>query len=251
MSSKKLPQKPGNDIPLFGKRLLQKKVAELLHRPDDLRPVLLFLAGPNGSGKTSFFNTLDEVPGRQFVFVNADIIAQVLKGIPSPDKLAQQFADLMRKHMVSERATFATETVFSDEKGAKIQFLRDAEAAGFHVILVYVTLPNWAFSKMRVEYRVQAGMGHDVPQDKLQRRFTASMENARRAANFVEDAIFLDNSSADLSKALTPMAMTHRGKVVYRAEQVPDYVERLLPMAEEGARTVVTKTTVLVPHKKA
>lgn len=216
--------------------VLQKVVQEIQSPPEgDSRPVMLFLAGPNGSGKTSFFTEIDQAPGRRFTFVNADLIAAVLKGIPEADKLAQKIADLTREHMLEQKAWFATETVFSDEVGAKLEFLRRAEAAGFHVVMVFVTLANVHLSRQRVAFRVAENMGHDVPPDKLQRRFIASRENARRAFYKVETGILLDNSS--IHNPLRLLAVTRKGVVSYQVANLPAYAQELLPVPAESERT--------------
>lgn len=189
---------------------------------------MLFIAGPNGSGKTSLFALLDEQGReREFQFINADLIARIAAGVPAADYLAQKIADLIREHMLGQRSNFATETVFSDEKGAKLDYLRRAEEAGFRVVLIYVTLANWQLSKMRVHFRVHEHGGHDVPAEKLQRRFIASRMNCRRALAQVETSIIIDNSLAE--KPLRPMAVLSRGKMLYRAKRLPPYVEDLLP----------------------
>lgn len=77
------------------------------------------------------------IPGRQYPFVNADVIAKIVKGFPAADSLAQGVADLMRKHLVQQTTSFATETVFSDEVGSKLQYLKDAEELGFRVLFIY------------------------------------------------------------------------------------------------------------------
>ncbi len=165
--------------------------------------------------------------------MNADLVAKLLDGIPRADRLAQRVADLTREHMLEQKSTFATETVFSDEVGAKLDFLRRARDAGFHVVLIYETLANVHLSRQRVAFRVREHHGHDVPTDRLQRRFIASRENCRRALYQVETALILDNSSVDLDRALEPMALVKKGRVVYRTPAMPDYVAQLLPVPVE------------------
>ncbi len=228
------PQKTNKVVPLLDLETTRALSSILQPHNQDTRPVLLFIAGPNGSGKTTLFEILDsQNPGRSFAFINADLIGRLVNNFPAPDLLAQKMSDVLRAHMLDYQVTFATETVFSDEKDAKLQYLRDAQAKGFRVIMVYVTLANWALSKQRVNFRVQEGMGHDVPADKLKRRFIASLENCRRALYIVDTGIILDNSSANPNKSHKLKAIVQDGKVIYRDKQMPTYVASILPIEGE------------------
>lgn len=217
-------------------KLRQRKTNELLQLDEtDKRPVLLFLAGPNGAGKSSLFDELDGlIAGRDFVFINADSIGKLVDSVPSSDVLAQKVADLAREHMLSTGVDFATESVFSDEVGAKLGYLKRAAEAGFHVVFVFVALASLGLSIQRVRHRVAHG-GHDVPMAKLARRFVASKENARRAFNFVETCILIDNSS--IAHPLRRMATIKHGTVISQFEDMPGYLQDLLPM-EPGASSV-------------
>lgn len=85
-------------------------------------------------------------------------------------------ADQTRAHLLKSRESFATETVFSDPVGAKLHFLRDAIGAGYLVTLYFVGLASAQLSAARVTQRVHAG-DHDVPPDRLERRFLQSLAN--------------------------------------------------------------------------
>lgn len=161
-------------------------------------------------------------------FINADLIGKVFASAPAPDHLAQKIADLMRDHYLSHHQTFATETVFSDEKGAKLAYLQRAEALGFRVVMIFVAIPSAKLSMARVSHRFQNG-GHDVPLEKLPRRYLASMENGRRALRFVETGILLENSYDLATQPFRLMATTSRGRVLYQADELPNYIQPLLP----------------------
>jgi predicted ABC-type ATPase len=159
-------------------------------------PVLLVLAGSNGAGKTTFYELYLERLG--LPFINADRIAQILD--PShPGQLAYQaasVADNARRDLVKRRLSFCMETVFSDPVGDKVQFLKDAQAEGYTVIGVFITLSDPALSLARVVQRVARG-GHDVPDDKLESRFARTAQNIQSALKFVDVGLVLDNSSAE------------------------------------------------------
>lgn len=193
----------------------------------DTRPVLVFLAGCNGAGKSTFFDLFSARMRPKPVFLNADLLARVLQGIPAADHVSQKMTDILREHMLTQGTTFVTETVFSDEVGAKLDYLKRAAAAGFRVVLIYVSLDSWGLSKMRVEYRVTADNGHGVDPAKLQRRYVASHENARRALAFVEDAFVFDNSFRD--DPLRLVATTHQGHLFQTFAPVSPHLANIFP----------------------
>ena len=167
----------------------------------------------------------------QPIFLNADMIARIIAGIPAPDEAAQKLTESLREHMLSQGTTFVTETVFSDEVGAKLAYLRRAEQAGFRVVLIYVSLSSVGLSKQRVLYRVNAEKGHNVDPSKLSRRYLASHENARRALLFVEHGVVYDNSSREEPYRL--VAITADGLVAQKFGVAPPQIEKILPPAQK------------------
>ena len=153
-------------------------------------PRLIFLAGPNGAGKSTFHEAFLVDTGLEFV--NAD---RLTAGLHIDNEEAAVVADQLRLEMVMERRSFITETVFSDPVGAKVKFLRDATAAGYAITLYYIGLSSSELSGARVWQRAQAG-GHDVPPERLARRYAQSLINLAAALRFVSTAHVFDNSSA-------------------------------------------------------
>lgn len=200
------------------------------------------LAGCNGAGKSSLYANLAANAKTPPVFLNADLLALVLSGIPAPDTIAQKITDLLREHMLGHSTTFVTETVFSDEVGAKIDYLKRAKVAGFHVVLVYVSLDSWSLSKARVARRVATG-GHSVDPAKLPRRFIASHENARRGFLFVDVGLLYDNSS--VTDPMRLVAVTHAGALEATFGVASDLLTSLLPgvAAAAAPEDNTTRTT--------
>lgn len=160
------------------------------------RPLLLVLAGPNGAGKSTFHDAYVAPLG--LPFVNADRIALAMDPPSYTPAVAgyeaAELADVERRLLVGERKSFCMETVFSDPRGEKVRFLREAQQAGHVVILVFIGLDGPELSLGRVVQRVAAG-GHDVPTVKLRKRFPRSVRNLRRALRFVDHAFLFDNNS--------------------------------------------------------
>lgn len=183
-------------------------------------PRLIFLAGPNGAGKTTFFETFLKDLGLDFV--NADRITAAL-GIPNAE--AAKVADAIRQQFLAEGRSFITETVFSDPVGAKLQFLRDAIANGYHVTLLYIGIASPQLSEARICQRVGSG-GHDVPTDRLERRFRQSLKNLSEALAFVSEAHVFDNS---YSRTPFRLVLTSRnGRIEFRSDPLPDWMAGIL-----------------------
>jgi predicted ABC-type ATPase len=184
-------------------------------------PRLLFLAGPNGAGKSTFFEAF--LKGSGLPFVNADQIAAAL-GISDTEAAAA--ADATRKQLLAESLSFITETVFSDPIGAKLQFLRDAIAAGYRVTLHFIGISSAQLSGARVSQRVRAG-GHDVPLERLERRFRQSLDNLHQALAFVPEIHVYDNSSSEAPYRL--VLSVRAGQTEFVADPLPDWLKPIIP----------------------
>jgi predicted ABC-type ATPase len=157
---------------------------------------LLVVAGPNGAGKSTFVDTFLKPAG--ILIVNPD---EVAKGLAphAPDTIAYEaarVADTWRRDLVARGVSFCMETVFSDPQGEKLAFLKDCQARGYTVILVFIGVESAELSRGRVMQRVEQG-GHDVPDTKIEARFPRTLDNLRHALTFVDEALLFDNSSSD------------------------------------------------------
>lgn len=194
------------------------------------RPVLVFLAGPNGAGKSTFFELyLDPALGSRLPFVNADEIGAAIQAVSTSgsenlDRLAFTKAEELRQYLLAGRLSFCTETVFSDPEGAKLDFLRRARTSGYAVFLVFIGLDDPQLSAARVMQRVEAG-GHDVPDEKLWRRFPRTLANLKAAIGLVDEVFVFDNSSVD--EPFRPVAVYAGGELVERFARVPPWANDL------------------------
>ncbi len=136
-----------------------------------MSPTLVMLAGSNGAGKSTFYETY--LSHLDLPFLNADILAKELN--VDSYEAARRVAALRDFHIQQQKG-FITETVLSDPVGEKVQFLKQAAAAGFDVTLVFIGIDSVDLSKKRVKTRVSAG-GHDVPVDKLETRYARTLQN--------------------------------------------------------------------------
>lgn len=91
----------------------------------DDRPIIIALAGSNGAGKTTFFQS--HLANTGLRFVNADDLGRELNVAPYE---AAKLAAAARAALVAKRESFIFETVLSDPVGEKVAFLREAAALG-------------------------------------------------------------------------------------------------------------------------
>jgi predicted ABC-type ATPase len=192
-------------------------VKELLSR----RPIVVALAGPNGAGKSSFHSTY--LKQSRLPFINADKIS-LQTGLDAYK--AAEFADEIRRGLVEQQESFIFETVFSDPVGAKLQFLKETEAKGYTVLLVFIGLDGPDTSEDRVAMRVSKG-GHDVPPNKIAERYSRTMLNLQRAFLEIGNVRVYDNSDIEMPYRLVASKDVGRGIAV--RPPTPRWLKPLLP----------------------
>lgn len=186
----------------------------------DRRPVVVAVAGPNGAGKTFFYEA--HLAPAALRFVNADVLARELK---MDAYAAAEAADGVRRALLKRRESFVLETVFSDPVGDKLRFLKEAEASGYTVVLCFIGLADADLSEQRVAMRVEQG-GHDVPTEKLRRRFGRTLKNLKAAVRALPSVYVFDNS--DLHRPFRRVAVFKGGRAVGKPEAVPAWFKRVV-----------------------
>ena len=156
-------------------------------------PALHLVAGPNGSGKTTFYQRV-LLPVTNLGFVNADVIAAATwPGTEAEHAYeASALAADQRGRLMAERVSFATETVFSHP--SKLELLSTAARLGYLVTLHVVAVPV-DLAVARVAERVGHG-GHSVPEHKVRERYRRLWGYVRQAIDLVDAAHVYDNSRA-------------------------------------------------------
>jgi predicted ABC-type ATPase len=157
---------------------------------------LIIIAGPNGSGKTSFANAYLPAEANRLVFVNADEIARELASA----NLSASQLDLRAGRLMLERIqslTLARTELLFETTLASLAYARQIpkwQVLGYTVALIYLLrLPDVESALSRVRRRVAAG-GHDIPPDVVARRFGRSLEYLEKYYKPVVDEWYVYNS---------------------------------------------------------
>jgi predicted ABC-type ATPase len=150
------------------------------------------IVGPNGAGKSTFVELVlaESRPG--IPFVNADVIAAERwpEDAVSHGHDAARAAAQIRDELLARGEPFIAETVASHE--SKVELVRRARAAGYHVHLIVVAVPE-EYSVARVAQRVING-GHDVPEDKVRGRYRRLWDPVVTMIELADTAEVYDNS---------------------------------------------------------
>lgn len=128
------------------------------------RPRILIIAGPNGAGKTTFAQEFLLREADCPEFINADLIAQGLSPF-KPEKAAFEAGKIMLREIqrrVAKKQEFAFETTLSGRNYAR--HIPRWRKRGYHVKLLFLSLPSADVAVTRVRMRVARG-GHDVPEE--------------------------------------------------------------------------------------
>ena len=186
----------------------------------DQRPIVVAIAGSNGSGKTTFFESHLKSSGLRFL--NADAIARELEVDPYE---AARIITALRTELVNQRESFIFETVFSDPVGDKLNFLKNSVQSGYAVVLCFVGIADVDTSEQRVGMRVSQG-GHDVPADKLVERFPRTLANLAAAIRELPCVLVFDNDN--LRAPFRHVATCAGGQTLQLNAPIPSWLKRLL-----------------------
>ena len=139
-------------------------------------PRALILAGPNGSGKTTFATEFLTAEGHCPTFLNADLIAAGLSPF-APEKANVTAMRLMAERIrecVEHRQDFAVESTLAGRTYANL--IRQWKQVGYVVKIVFLRLDSPEMAVARVQHRVRLG-GHNIPELVIRRRYKQGWSN--------------------------------------------------------------------------
>ena len=196
-------------------------------RKEGHQPVLIVIAGPNGSGKTTITSqVLQSEWLEDAVYINPDNVAQEMFGDwNSQDSVLKSanYCHEWRERCLSNKESLIFETVMSGQD--KIDFILRAVKAGYFVRVFFVSTESPTINASRIAQRVMKG-GHDVPISKVISRYLKSISNCVEIAGIVDRLYIYDNSVENADAR--PLFRCVEGKVVKTyTESVPEWASMI------------------------
>lgn len=192
------------------------------------KPVLIVIAGPNGSGKTTITSKILRHEWMEdAVYVNPDQVAQERYGDWNSEEAVMKavlYCEQQREDCLRNAKSLIFETVLSSD--GKIDFIRRAHSAEYFIRMFFVATKHPSINAARIAQRVMEG-GHDVPIAKVISRYYKSIINCKRCISLADRVYIYDNSIDDADARL--LFRTSDGKLYKQyVEDIPEWASTIL-----------------------
>ncbi len=172
------------------------------------------IAGPNGSGKTTFARTFLPEYAQCDRFINADLIAQGLSPF-SPSQVAIKSGKLVLeqiKEYSRQGVDFGFETTMSGV--TYLKYFKMLQELGYKIHIFFLWIPSEQLAIARVKDRVSKG-GHPVPVEDIKRRFERSMERFFKSYRPLAEKWILFNNAGVKPKIIARKHNAHMDVIDY------------------------------------
>ena len=197
------------------------------------RPLLIVIAGPNGSGKTSVTSRLLKHEWvEDSVYINPDIVAKDIFGDWNSKEAVLKAANYCaewRETCLAKNQSLIFETVMSADD--KVDYIMRAKEAGFFIRVFFIATANPTINASRIAGRVMKG-GHDVPITKIISRYRKSIINCMKVSSIV-DRLYVYDNSIDGEEATIQFRLVNGVMGKMYVTDVPEWAQAILPDTED------------------
>lgn len=195
----------------------------------NIKPELIIIAGPNGSGKTSVTKKfLHHEWAEGTTYINPDEVANDIFGDWNSKDAVLKAADYcakLREDCLKNKQSFVFETVMSADD--KVDFILRAKENGFFIRLFFISTDTPIINASRIANRVMKG-GHDVPISKVISRYYKSIENCKTISSVV-DRLYIYDNSIDGEEAKLQFRLTNGTLAKKYVADIPEWAKPILP----------------------
>lgn len=196
--------------------------------PSEHRPILIIVAGPNGSGKTTITSKILRHEWLEnAIYINPDNIAQERFGNwNSPEAVleAARYCKNWREEALQKHQSLIFESVFSSDE--KVDFVYRAKQQGYFIRLFFVATTHPSINAARIAKRVIQG-GHDVPITKIISRYQKSIFNCKKIISSVDRLYIYDNSIEDKDARIL-FRMSDGSLAKKYTDDIPEWAMKIL-----------------------
>ena len=168
-------------------------------------PVLMFLVGASGSGKTTFYESYLKT-----------VFPKLLKASASP--LEQTATKQQRKQLLKAGESFVYQSGVFD-----LEVIRDARAAGYNVEAAYLATEDSNLNLGRVLIRVNNG-GSFAAISRIQDDFSQGLNQLPTIRKLTDDLMLFDNTAH--GRGVRLVAHFHEGQLMKLARTVPKWAQK-------------------------
>lgn len=190
------------------------------------------VAGPNGSGKTTF--SISMIKSSELltgVHLNADIIAkayQLEQTIENHLKISTNLDEKIDE-LIADGQNIILETVFSSSY--KLETFKKLKDNGYKINVVFVATDDPIKNVLYVTQRYLKN-GHEVPISKIIKRYYGSISNIKKIVNDIDCLILIDNSIPN--KAPKLYNALSLGNICYQENgYIPNWINEILEYSKK------------------
>ncbi len=188
-------------------------------------PTVYILAGPNGTGKTTYYETAvaEGFIDQTLPFVNVDIITKSLPGGYKPENFvkAEAITRAILANHINSNNDFMIESNLSSQKD--YDWIQAMITHGYDVVLFFLSTSTVKINIARVKNRVAEG-GHYIAEPIIEHRYKMGLSYLKGKLQIFKKAYLIDNSGETALLAVELNA----GLIVNEYPPLPHWVNEAL-----------------------